>query len=219
MSEEYTGTKLALIEAGGALFAEYGLEGASIRAIAERAGANVAAINYHFGGKENLYLEALRHCVSHKSAAWTERVKAVEAAVAAGTPLREALAKEVRAHLAAFFEKMLPPWHMKLIMRTLLEPSPALQALSQEIFIPEFEALIGLARRTNPALTEDQAKLWADTLFAQTLFVSLSRVLILEYEGWKDYPHAFLDRVAEHTAMLLIASLWPERTTRIEEGE
>ncbi len=63
MAHPLTGTKLALVIAGGELFAEYGMEGASTRAIAEKAGVNCAAINYHFGTKENLYAEALRYAV------------------------------------------------------------------------------------------------------------------------------------------------------------
>ena len=63
MEVELAGTKLALINAAGELFADHGLEGTSVRAIAEKAGANVAAINYHFGSKENLYAEGLRYVV------------------------------------------------------------------------------------------------------------------------------------------------------------
>jgi len=48
------GTRLALIEAGFRLFARNGFEGASTRAIAAEAGANIASIAYHFGGKEGL---------------------------------------------------------------------------------------------------------------------------------------------------------------------
>ncbi|VCU71051.1 putative DNA-binding transcriptional regulator [Pigmentiphaga humi] len=45
----------ALIVAGIAEFSERGVDGASARRIAERAGQNVAAIAYYFGNKEGLY--------------------------------------------------------------------------------------------------------------------------------------------------------------------
>ena len=50
-------TKARLLEAAGEEFAEKGFELARVRAICERAGANLAAINYHFGDKEQLYVE------------------------------------------------------------------------------------------------------------------------------------------------------------------
>ncbi len=48
-------TREALIEAGTALFAERGFDGATVDAIARRAAVNKAMIHYHFGSKEGLY--------------------------------------------------------------------------------------------------------------------------------------------------------------------
>ena len=47
-------TRLQLIEAAGEVFAEMGFQNATVREICRRAGANVAAVNYHFQSKEAL---------------------------------------------------------------------------------------------------------------------------------------------------------------------
>lgn len=52
-------TRAALIKAATAVFAEHGYEGGSVRQITQRALANQAAVNYHFGGKEGLYRDVL----------------------------------------------------------------------------------------------------------------------------------------------------------------
>lgn len=48
-------TREALLAAGTELFAAHGFDGASVSAIAEKAGVNKAMISYHFGGKRELY--------------------------------------------------------------------------------------------------------------------------------------------------------------------
>ena len=54
-------TQIKIIEAAEIEFAERGYGGASIREITKRAGVNIAAINYHFGTKEVLFKEMVRH--------------------------------------------------------------------------------------------------------------------------------------------------------------
>ena len=47
-----------ILDAASELFAEHGFDGASVRAIANKAGVNVSMISYYFGSKEKM-LEAL----------------------------------------------------------------------------------------------------------------------------------------------------------------
>jgi len=57
-------TARKLLAAASEVFAQKGYRDATIAEICERAGANVAAVNYHFGDKETLYKEAWRHSFS-----------------------------------------------------------------------------------------------------------------------------------------------------------
>ncbi|MUM78663.1 DUF1956 domain-containing protein [Pseudodesulfovibrio sp. F-1] len=53
-------TKDALLAAAIEVFADKGFDAATVRDICGRARANVAAVNYHFGGKDALYVAVLR---------------------------------------------------------------------------------------------------------------------------------------------------------------
>jgi len=64
-------TREALLAAGTELFAERGYDGVPVAAIAQKAAVNKAMINYHFGGKRNLYLAIV-------SATFGEMVASVE---------------------------------------------------------------------------------------------------------------------------------------------
>ncbi len=53
-------TRAKMIEAAIEVFGAVGYEAAGTRTLAERAGVNLAAIPYHFGGKRELYLASAR---------------------------------------------------------------------------------------------------------------------------------------------------------------
>jgi AcrR family transcriptional regulator len=53
-------TRQSIIKAAVALFSERGFEGSSVRDIVTKARVNQAAINYHFKGKDGLYLDVLK---------------------------------------------------------------------------------------------------------------------------------------------------------------
>ncbi len=53
-------TQERILHAAERLFAMQGYDGTSIRDITAEADCNVAAVNYHFGGKDKLYVETFR---------------------------------------------------------------------------------------------------------------------------------------------------------------
>jgi len=59
--ETDTNTRDRLLKAAITVFADKGYAAATVRRICGLAGANVAAVNYHFGGKEALYAAVLEH--------------------------------------------------------------------------------------------------------------------------------------------------------------
>ena len=53
-------TKDRILGAAEELFAQFGFAGTSLRQVTSRADVNIAAVNYHFGSKENLVNEVFR---------------------------------------------------------------------------------------------------------------------------------------------------------------
>ncbi|GAA0240555.1 TetR/AcrR family transcriptional regulator [Cryptosporangium japonicum] len=62
-------TRTQLLDAAEHLFAEHGFRGTSIRAITSRAGANLAAVGYHFGSKVELLHAVIRRVIEPITAA------------------------------------------------------------------------------------------------------------------------------------------------------
>lgn len=58
-------TKEKLLECACTVFAEKGYSDTTIAEISDRAGANIAAVNYHFSNKETLYQEVIKHAIDN----------------------------------------------------------------------------------------------------------------------------------------------------------
>ncbi len=86
-------TSERLLEVAGPIFAERGYHATTIREICAAAGANVAAINYHFGDKLGLYTEVLQQSVR------AAQLLAVHNALDPNTPPEEILRALIRARL------------------------------------------------------------------------------------------------------------------------
>jgi len=61
-------TKDRILGAAEELFAQHGFSGTSLRQVTSRADVNIAAVNYHFGSKENLVNEVFRRRMDEMSA-------------------------------------------------------------------------------------------------------------------------------------------------------
>ncbi|MGW5050182.1 TetR/AcrR family transcriptional regulator [Actinokineospora sp. NPDC004072] len=68
-------TRAALLTAARAVFTENGYDGATVRAIARRAGVDPAMVNHWFGGKEALFAEAVLHLPFNPQAIIAEILK------------------------------------------------------------------------------------------------------------------------------------------------
>jgi AcrR family transcriptional regulator len=71
-------TKDRILGAAEELFAQHGFAGTSLREVTSRADVNIAAVNYHFGSKDNLINEVFRRRMDVMSA---QRIDALHAAL------------------------------------------------------------------------------------------------------------------------------------------
>ena len=69
-------TKDRILGAAEELFAQHGFAGTSLRQVTTRADVNIAAVNYHFGSKENLVNEVFRRRMDEMSARRLAQLKA-----------------------------------------------------------------------------------------------------------------------------------------------
>ena len=86
-------TKIALLDAAEEIIAKHGFAGASLRAITSRAGTNLAAVNYHFGSKEELARAVIARYLGPVNAERIRLVDEAEQEAGDGEPSLESLVR------------------------------------------------------------------------------------------------------------------------------
>lgn len=128
-------TRERLLESAASLFAANGFAKVTVRDICHTARANVAAVNYHFGGKTGLYEQVLRLAISVMQETTTEAMQA-----GAGRHPREQLTAYISVFLRRVFEGR-DSWIHQMMMRELADPTPALDLVVDEVIRPRMAYL------------------------------------------------------------------------------
>jgi TetR/AcrR family transcriptional regulator, regulator of cefoperazone and chloramphenicol sensitivity len=139
-------TEQRLLEAAGQVFADRGFAAATVREICERAEANIAAINYHFGDKLGLYQAELSGPPTARLHAWTLGF------------LRGLIAKD-RAG-----------WPGRLMARELADPSPILAEYIEHGARPRYTLLLEILAAAHPALSDESLRRSAASVIGQVIF-------------------------------------------------
>ncbi len=84
---EASDTKSKILDAAEELFMEHGFEATSLRLITTAAGVNLAAVNYHFGSKEELFQAVLTRRLDPMNRDRVELLSSYENEAAAGSNL------------------------------------------------------------------------------------------------------------------------------------
>lgn len=150
-------TKDRLLEAAEALTSEFGFAGTSMRELTQRAGVNLAAVNYHFGSKEGLFRELMVRRFAPINAERLERLDALESS---GEPDLEEVLEALVAPVLAL--RIRDPHAARQLVEVVGRLSSAKGAHMQElivIFRQTSERFMAALRRCLPQLPERE-QLW-----------------------------------------------------------
>lgn len=147
-----------LLDAAERVFAERGFAAASVREITSEAEANLAAVNYHFGGKENLY----REVVERRFREMRERRLAAVAAAREGASGGRGVEEILRAYSTAVLEPTPEPERagrlMQLFSWSLLEGRLPGDLCRGGLIDPSENALVDALLSAEPSLDPETVR-------------------------------------------------------------
>ena len=188
-------TRDKLLDVAGRIFADRGYRAATIREICVAAGANVAAVNYHFGDKLGLYTEVVQE------SARAAEVEGIQNALDMVAPAEEILRAVVRARLRSLCKADRPDWQFRILTHELAEPTPALRRLINKVGRPLFQRLLELiGGMIGLPADDDTTRLCAISVMGQILvYVLASPLLTGVWPELKMTPMQ-VDYIADHIA-------------------
>ena len=130
-------TRQHLLDTAGRVFAERGYANTTSKEICERAGAPLAAVNYHFGGRYGLYEAVLLE--AHRQMASLEDV--VRITQGPGTPRQRM--RNVMSYVIGMATRP-SAWGMRVLLREVVSPSAAVSTLVDKALKPKAALLFAL---------------------------------------------------------------------------
>jgi AcrR family transcriptional regulator len=175
---EHTDTRESLLDAAETLFSAHGIEAASLRQITQHAGANLAAVNYHFGSKDGL----VRAVFSRRLRPLTgERIRLLdECDLDAEDAVEQVLAAFLRPILRILQEA---PDGVRgfgrLMGRAFSEPSEEVRKMVIEEFRESIERYLDAFRKILPHL-EEAERMWRFHFVAGAMTHTIACTQMLE---------------------------------------
>ena len=179
-------TRARLVEAALDVFGRLGFEGATTRQIAREAGANLAAIVYHFGSKEALHIAVAEHIIANIGARTGDALAAAAAPAADLTPAaaRAAFARLIGTFVDVILGSAEAERWARFIVREQLAPTPA------------FEVIYGFMGRAHGIATHlvaialgqpeasERVRLKVFTMLGQVMVFRVAQALVLRRMEW-----------------------------------
>ena len=193
-------TRLRVLNAACEIFAQKGYRDARVADICGRAGANVASVNYYFGGKASLYQEAWRQALED----FQQRVILdVEAVLP-----KEALRQYIQALIRLFSAKGESADFSRLYLMELLNPTGLIEDAWREMMEARRQRLQQIIRRImGPGAKELAVRFCEQSIINQCRVLLTIKRSDLEYMLEERLTPDLIRRLADHIADFSLAGI------------
>jgi len=189
-----SGTRDRILEAAGDLSAECGFRGTTVRKICDRAGVNISAIKYHYGGKEELYSEVLKHWYEFAIRKYPPLLGVGENAL-----MEEQLRGFIRSLLFRILDKGKPAWFGKLMAREMTEPTGIFDRLVEGNVRPLHDLLASIVEKIiGASVAEEAIRLCCLSIIGQCLYYYYNARFVMRLFQRDISAPDEIERIADH---------------------
>ena len=189
-------TRDRILSAAQKLFAEKGFDSTSVRDITTEAGCNVASVNYHFGGKDNLYLETFRTMLAMLRG---QRLALLEELI--GREPAPTLEEFLESFAVGFIDPLANESRgrlfMALVSREMVDPRLPSDVFFKEFVHPVLERAMVALSEFGPRLEPETARMCIMAMVGQLLHALRAHHLFAHHDHTLGYPE-YLKKYIPH---------------------
>jgi TetR/AcrR family transcriptional regulator, regulator of cefoperazone and chloramphenicol sensitivity len=205
-----------IIDAAEKIFGRKGFKAATVREICKTAGVNLAAVNYYFGNKTELY----RVVVSGLMERTFKRYPADQ-----GIGPDDPPHKRLKVFIRAVLLRLLAPGGLaglqdksRLLAREMADPSPVLDNLIQDNVKPQVALLMDiLTPMLGPDTPRERIMRCVFSIIGQCFYYGLAAPIVTRIYPANLTDPAFIDGLCDHIAAFSLGGL--EQLCRLQAGE
>lgn len=202
-SADLDATRARLLDAAGEVFAEHGFQAATVREICARAGANIAAVNYHFRDKMGLYDAVLREslCVAAH-----ENVRQIAEQSASPEQALQLLITGMLRRMSQVSQR--GAWHVRIMAHEMAQPTAGLDRVIEQVIGPNY----GIMRQILAGIIglppdHDTTRLCAHSVIGQVVHYAHARPVIARLWPELRMSGDRIDEIALHITAFSLAAL------------
>lgn len=189
-------TRALLLKHAEALFLAHGFEGVSIRQITEASDANVAAVNYHFNGKTNLYREVLAQRLEGITLEKLTLLKKLDEQRPTAT-IEQILHSYIYSYFDAHFSSPDSDRLLQIIYREMAPDAVAGDLVAERLVIPIQQAFQKIIMKTCPELNGDHISRCISSITGQVLHFIRAREVLKGIRS-EEQNQTFIEDTVQH---------------------
>ncbi len=203
-------TRERLLTAASRIFAEQGFQESTIADICERAETNIASVNYHFGDKERLYLEAWRYAFNQELDNHPS-----DGGIAEAAPAEQRLAGRIRSLIARVADDN--SYSFAIINKEMAQPTRLLADILEKEINPQRLQMLALLKECLGQAATEQHIHYCHTSIMGQCFQLLRLKHMQSARNFPHYPGDLSDSkaFAEHVVQFSLAGIQAIRSQHL----
>jgi TetR/AcrR family transcriptional regulator, regulator of cefoperazone and chloramphenicol sensitivity len=203
-------TRERLLTAASRIFAEQGFQESTIADICERAETNIASVNYHFGDKERLYLEAWRYAFNQELDNHPS-----DGGIAEAAPAEQRLAGRIHSLIARVADDN--SYSFAIINKEMAQPTRLLADILEKEINPQRLQMLALLKECLGQAATEQRIQYCHTSIMGQCFQLLRLKHMQSARNFPHYPGDLSDSkaFAEHVVQFSLAGIQAIRSQHL----